>query len=251
MKSGNGPLNAASDTVQVSVVLPVYNEEACIEGVLRELHGVLAGLGLTFEILAVNDGSTDGTLDILTGLVRSLPGVRVLSLVPNSGQSAAMGAGFRHARGEAVVAMDADGQNDPADIAALLARLGDCDVCCGYRVNRQDTWSKRAGSRFANAIRRFFLKDGIRDTGCSLKAFKAWVVRDLPLELKGMHRFLPALALMRGARLEQIPVRHRARSAGTSKYTNMGRLAKTVSDLLAVNWMRSRYKSFKVRVECE
>jgi dolichol-phosphate mannosyltransferase len=244
-------MNPASEPVQVSVVLPVYNEEACIEGVLRELHGVLLGMGRPFEILAVNDGSSDGTRAILAALIPVLPGLRVLTLVPNSGQSAAMGAGFRNARGEVVVAMDSDGQNDPADIPALLARLEGCDVCCGYRMNRQDTWSKRAGSRFANAIRRFFLKDGIRDTGCSLKAFKAWVVRDLPLELKGMHRFLPALALMRGARLEQSPVHHRARSAGVSKYTNMGRLAKTVSDLLAVSWMRSRYKRFEVRAECE
>jgi dolichol-phosphate mannosyltransferase len=244
-------MNDTSAPIRVSAVLPVYNEEACIEGVLRELHGVLAGMGVRFEILAVNDGSTDRTRAVLMGLVPALPGLRVLTLVPNSGQSAAMGAGFRHARGEVVVALDADGQNDPADIPALVAALGSCDVCCGYRVNRQDTWSKRIGSRFANAVRRFFLHDGIRDTGCSLKAFQAWVVRDLPLELKGMHRFLPALARMRGARLSQAPVRHRARSAGVSKYTNMGRLARTVSDLAAVNWMRSRYKRFEVRVECE
>ncbi len=244
-------MRVSGEGIQVSVVLPVYNEEACIEGVLRELHGVLAGLGKPFEILAVNDGSTDRTRDVLMSLARALPGLRVLTLVPNSGQSAAMGAGFRHARGEAVVAMDADGQNDPADIPALLARLADCDVCCGYRVNRQDTWSKKIGSRLANAVRRFFLHDGIRDTGCSLKAFKAWVLRDLPLELKGMHRFLPALALMRSARLTEAPAHHRARSAGVSKYTNMGRLARTVSDLLAVNWMRNRYKRFEVRVECE
>ena len=232
-------------------MLPVYNEEACIAGVLRELHGVLSGLGKPFEILAVNDGSTDHTRDILIALVPVLPGLRVLTLVPNSGQSAAMGAGFRHARGEAIVTLDADGQNDPADIPALLARLSDCDICCGYRMNRQDTWTKRAGSRFANAMRRFLLRDGTRDTGCSLKAFRAWVVRDFPLDLKGMHRFLPALALMRGARLDQVPVRHRARSAGVSKYTNLGRLGQTVQDLLAVNWMTKRVKRFEVRPECE
>ncbi len=238
------------ESIRVSVVLPVYNEEECIEGVLREVHGVLSGMGSTFEILAVNDGSSDRTRAVLLGLVPALKGLRVLTLIPNSGQSAAMGAGFRHACGDAVVAMDADGQNDPADIPALVAALGSCDVCCGYRMNRQDTWSKRIGSRFANAVRRAFLHDGIRDTGCSLKAFKAWVVRDLPMELKGMHRFLPALALMRGARIEQRPVRHRARAAGVSKYTNMGRLARTVSDLAAVSWMRSRYKRFEVKPEC-
>jgi dolichol-phosphate mannosyltransferase len=244
-------MNDTAAAVRISVVLPVFNEEACIEGVLRELHGVLSGLGGSFEILAVNDGSSDRTRDVLLGLVPALPGLRVLTLVPNSGQSAAMGAGFRRARGEVVVAMDADGQNDPADIPVLVAALVSCDVCCGYRLNRQDTWSKRLGSRLANAVRRAFLHDGIRDTGCSLKAFKAWVVRDLPMELKGLHRFLPALALMRGARIEQAPVRHRPRSAGMSKYTNMGRLARTVSDLAAVCWMRSRHKRFEVRVECD
>ncbi len=243
-------MNATAAFVRVSVVLPVYNEEACIEGVIRELHGVLSGLGEPFEILAVNDGSSDRTRAVLVGLVPVLPGLRVLTLVPNSGQSAAMGAGFRQACGDVVVAMDADGQNDPADIPALLARLGTCDVCCGYRVNRQDTWSKRIASRFANGVRRAFLHDGVRDTGCSLKAFKSWVVRDLPLELKGMHRFLPALARMRGARIEEAPVRHRARSAGVSKYTNMGRLVRTISDLFAVCWMRGRYRRFEVKREC-
>lgn len=244
-------MNDTVSSLRVSVVLPVFNEESCIEGVLRELHGVLSGMGEGFEILAVNDGSSDRTRVVLMGLVPVLPGLRVLTLIPNSGQSAAMGAGFRLARGEAVVAMDADGQNDPADIPALVDALGSCDVCCGYRVNRQDPWSKRIGSRFANAVRRALLHDGVRDTGCSLKAFKAWVVRDLPMELKGMHRFLPALALMRGARISQLPVRHRARSAGVSKYTNMGRLGRTVSDLFAVGWMRSRYRRFEVKPECE
>ncbi len=237
------------EKARLSVVLPVYNEEDCIEGVIREVHGVLKGMGQSFEILAVNDGSTDRTRDILLSLSKSLPGLLVLTLVPNSGQSAAMGAGFRHAKGAIVVAMDADGQNDPADIPALVAALADCDVCCGYRMNRQDTWSKRVGSRLANAIRRGFLHDGVRDTGCSLKAFKSWVIRDFPLELKGLHRFLPALAGMRGARVREMPVHHRARTAGVSKYTNLGRLGRTVSDLWAVNWMRSRYKRFEVRVE--
>lgn len=243
--------NGNTGDIRLSVVLPVYNEEACIEGVLRELHGVLTGLAMPFEILAVNDGSTDRTRAILLNLIAALPGLRVLTLVPNAGQSAALGTGFRFARGEMVATLDADGQNDPADIPTLIARLDGCDVCCGYRVNRQDTWSKRMGSGLANGVRRLFLKDGIRDSGCSLKAFKAWVVRDLPMDLTGMHRFLPALALMRGARIEQAPVRHRARLGGVSKYTNLGRLARTIADLVAVSWMRSRHKRFEVKAECE
>ncbi len=244
-KSGN------AGRVRLSVVLPVYNEEACIEGVMRELHGVLAGLAIPFELIAVNDGSTDRTRRILAGLIPALPGLRVLTLTPQSGQTAAMGAGFRHARGEIVVTLDADGQNDPADIPVLIARLDECDVCCGYRINRQDTWAKRAGSGLANAVRRAILNDGIRDTGCSLKAFKSWVVRELPMDLSGMHRFLPALAKMRGARIEQAPVRHRARAGGASKYTNLGRLARTIADVAAVRWMRSRHMRFEVKPECE
>ena len=242
--------NGSEAPVGLSVVLPVYNEEACIESVLRELHGLLAARGGRFEILAVDDGSTDRTAAILAALIPALPGLRVVTLAANSGQSAAMGAGFRRARGAVVAVMDADGQNDPADLPALVARLDACDVCCGYRAVRQDTFSKRMASRVANAVRRAVLKDGIRDTGCSLKAFKAWVVRDLPMELAGLHRFLPALARMRGAVLEQIPVGHRPRAGGASKYTNLGRLGRTLWDLAALVWMRRRYRRIEVRSEC-
>ncbi len=231
--------------MEISLIVPAYNEEDCIEATLREAHAALLNSGISFEIMAVNDGSKDGTLNILKKLARELSGVRVFSIAPNSGQSAAFAAGFKNSRGKYVVLMDGDGQNDPCDIPALVKELEGCDVCCGYRANRRDTQSRVLGSKMANIIRRLILKDGIIDTGCSLKAFRADVVRDLPM-FHGMHRFLPALAIMKGARIKQVPVNHRNRSAGKSKYTNAGRLAKTIFDLWAVRWMQKRFKRYSV-----
>ncbi|MBP7828417.1 MAG: glycosyltransferase family 2 protein [Kiritimatiellae bacterium] len=235
---------AVSESVELSVIMPAFNEEACIEGTVREVHEVLLGTGRPFEIIVVDDGSTDATPARLQALAAELPGLRVIRLTPNSGQSAAMKAGFRAARGGLLVTMDADGQNDPAEIPRLLERLERCDVCCGYREKRQDTLAKRVGSRWANAIRNRALKEQVRDTGCTLKAFKAEWARDLPLEWRGMHRFLPALMAMRGARIEELPVHHRARAGGRSKYTNWGRLKETIWDLWAVRWMQKRHRRF-------
>ena len=233
---------------EVTVVLPMYNEEACVETTLRELSAVLRQAGLRFEVIAVNDGSRDGTLAILKRLAHELDDLRVFTLSPNSGQSAALGIGFKEARGQAVVTMDADGQNDPADIPALLNGLSKADVCCGYRQTRQDSAGKRIGSRLANAVRRRMLHDDIVDMGCTLKAFKPWVVRDLPM-WKGMHRFLPILAQMKGAAIAQLPVRHRPRAGGQSKYTNWSRLRQTIWDLWAVRWMQRRNPRFTVTAE--
>lgn len=231
-----------TDGPEISVLLPAYNEEACIETVVREAAGVLRGMGRPFEILVVDDGSTDATPDRLKALRAELPELRLLVLARNSGQSAALGAAFRAARGAIFVTLDADGQNDPADIPALVARLAACDLCCGYRARRQDVWSKRIGSRLANAIRNRALRETIRDTGCTLKAFRAEWTRSLPMQFRGMHRFLPALMAMAGARIEEIPVNHRPRAAGTSKYTNWGRLKETLWDLWAVRWMQKRHR---------
>lgn len=232
--------------VELSVILPVFNEQECIEATLRELDGALARLGRSYEIIAVNDGSTDRTPELIRNLARTMPALRLLSVVPNSGQSAAMGAGFKAARGAVAITMDADGQNDPADIPRLIEGLREADVCCGYRVNRRDTIGKRWGSRLANAIRRVLLHDGIIDTGCTLKAFKSVFVRDLPMQFRGMHRFLPVLTQMQGALVVQIPVNHRPRAAGVSKYTNLGRLRQTIGDLRAVRWMQTRHRRFTV-----
>jgi glycosyltransferase involved in cell wall biosynthesis len=181
----------------ISVVVPVYNEESCVEGTVRELLRVLSAGPADYEVIAVDDGSTDGTLAILDRLKKEFAALRVLRLQPNSGQSAAFGAGFRAARGETIVTMDADGQNDPAEIPRLVAALAGHDCCCGYRANRRDPLSRRLASRFANAVRNRVLREDVVDVGCSLKAFKAELVQDLVM-WKGMHRFMPALFRMQG-----------------------------------------------------
>ncbi len=234
------------ETLDLTVVLPVYNEAECIVGVLDELFGVLNALhAIRHEVIAVDDGSIDATPALLRQAACRHAALRILRLEPNAGQSAAMGAAFRAARGAIVVTLDADGQNDPADIPRLLESLKDCDVCCGHRRNRRDTAAKRIGSRLANRFRRRVLNDDIIDTGCTLKAFRTWVVRDLTM-WQGMHRFLPLLARMRGARINQIAVNHRPRAGGVSKYTNFSRLCQTIWDLWAVRWMQKRNPRFTV-----
>ena len=230
---------------ELSVLLPAYNEEACIAAVVREAAGVLRGLGRPFEILVVDDGSTDSMPARLKALRADLPELRLLRLAKTSGQSAALGAAFQAAQGKIFITLDADGQNDPADIPALVARLDSCDLCCGYRAKRQDTWSKRYGSRLANAVRNRALRETIRDTGCTLKAFRAEWARRLPMQFRGLHRFLPALMALAGARIAELPVHHRPRAAGQSKYTNWGRLKETIWDLYAVRWMQKRFRSIR------
>ena len=231
--------------VELSILIPAYNEEACLGALIRETACVLHGLGRSFEILVVDDGSTDWTPRLLNDLRAEVSELRAVRLVANSGQSAALLAGFRAARGKMLATLDADGQNDPSDIPALIAKLDSCDLCCGYRASRQDSWSKRIGSRLANAVRNRILRENIRDTGCTLKAFRAEWARELPMQFRGMHRFIPALMAMDGARIEEIPVHHRPRAAGESKYTNWGRLKETLWDLWAVRWMQKRYRSIR------
>ncbi len=228
----------------LSVVLPVFNEAACIVPVLTELYRGVA-FAKRHEIIVVDDGSTDGSSALVNEFAVAHPGVRTLRLEPNAGQSAAFWAGIQAATGDVIVLMDADGQNDPGDIAHLVSALDDADIVCGYRAHRNDTFAKRAASRLANAVRRAILHDAIRDTGCSLKAFKAPLIK--PLQYwDGMHRFLPMLASLNGAKIVQIPVSHRGRMAGKSKYTNFGRLKRTLRDLFGVAWLQSRTRRFAV-----
>jgi glycosyltransferase involved in cell wall biosynthesis len=231
--------------MDLSIVIPVYNEEASVEALCEELHGILARLNRACEVVLVDDASTDGTPAVLGRVCSRFPESRRLRLVPHSGQSAAMAAGFRAARAPVIVTLDADGQNDPADIPRLLDKLSACDMVCGYRANRRDSFAKRVGSRIGNGVRNHLLGEAIVDTGCTLKAFKADLVRNL-FVWDGMHRFLPALAALSGAVIVQIPVNHRPRRAGQSKYTNLGRLTRVVADVLAVRWMRKRSRRFRV-----
>jgi dolichol-phosphate mannosyltransferase len=232
-------------TPALTVAIPAYNEEANVEPCYRELADVLGTHGDPFEVVFVDDGSTDGTGSVLRRLATADPRVRVLRFRRNAGQTAALHAGFRAARGAVVVTMDADLQNDPHDIPKLLAALPGQDAVCGWRVDRHDPWTKRMASRVANRVRDRFTRDGVHDTGCTLKAFRREAVQDLHL-YRGMHRFLPALLQMEGRRVTEVPVSHRPRRAGVSKYGNWGRLWTGLADLLAVRWMARRRLAYEI-----
>ena len=217
--------------MKISIVIPFFNEEENVEAVLREVRATNPDA----EIIAVDDGSRDRT----AARIRSCPGVRLISFPRNLGQSAALYAGLTHAQNAICVMMDGDGQNDPSDIAQLVAGLDHADVVCGYRERRQDTWARRAASRIANRIRRAILDDGVRDTGCTLKAIKSSAVRHL-IPFNGLHRFIPALLGHAGLRVVEIPVKHRPRQFGVSKYTMARRAWRGLYDLIGVRWLLAR-----------
>jgi glycosyltransferase involved in cell wall biosynthesis len=235
-------------TLALSVVIPAYNERTNVEPCYQELVDVLERHGQSFEVLFVDDGSTDGTDVALRELAAKDPRVRVLRFRRNAGQTAALHAGFQSARGAVVVTMDADLQNDPHDIPKLLAALPGRDAVCGWRVDRRDPWTKKIASRIANRVRDRFTRDGVHDTGCTLKAFRREAVQRLHL-FRGMHRFLPALLQMEGLRVTEVPVSHRPRRSGVSKYGNWGRLWAGLADLFAVRWMARRRLEYEVEEE--
>jgi dolichol-phosphate mannosyltransferase len=225
----------------VSVVVPLYNEEENVPILQSELASALSGI--SHEIIFVDDGSTDQTLARIT----QSPEIRILRFEKNAGQSAAMYAGTNAARGATVVLIDGDLQNDPADIPRLLAEIGrGADLVCGYRAHRKDTLVKRLTSRIANFVRSRFTKDGVRDTGCTLKAMRRECVRTL-VPFKGMHRFIPALVKGAGYRLVEVPVNHRARKFGTSKYGLGNRAVRATVDMFGVRWLLSRQLDYKIR----
>ncbi len=232
----------------LSVVIPAYDEEPNVEACYRELVDVLAPLGQPFEVIFVDDGSTDGTFALLARLAEADGRIRALRLRKNAGQTAALAAGFRAARGDVVVTLDADLQNDPRDIPTLLGALPGCDAVWGWRVSRQDPWTKRVASRTANAVRQHFTRDGVHDTGCPLKVFRRAALDRLTL-YRGMHRFLAALLQMEGFRVREVPVRHRPRHAGHSKYGNWGRMWAGLADLWAVRWMARRRLDYEIAEE--
>jgi glycosyltransferase involved in cell wall biosynthesis len=233
---------------RVSVVLPVFDEEGNLRPLVDELLPVVRGLGLPFEIVFVDDGSRDGTPAVLAEIADRVPEAVVWRLDRNHGLSAALDAGFRSARGEVIVTLDADLQNDPADIPRLYAMIGEVDMVCGWRRDRRDPWLKRVSSRIANGWRNRRTGESIHDITCPLKVLRASVVPHLP-PYHGMHRFYPTLARMAGFRVAEVPVRHRPRGSGTSKYGVWNRLWKGLADLRAVRWMqRNRLDYRKERV---
>ena len=239
---------SANTPVELSLVVPVYNERESLPLLVEEIARALPGR--RYEIVAVDDGSTDGSLDVLKTLKRDHPELHIVAFAANAGQTAAFAAGFAAARGRVIVTLDADLQNDPADIPAVVTELEHTGAAAvaGYRVNRQDSGWKRLQSGIANGVRNRLNRETIRDTGCSLKAFRADAVRALPL-FNGMHRFLPTLVRMQGGTVAEVPVRHRPRRFGRTKYGMWNRVFRALADALAVRWMQRRALRYRVREE--
>lgn len=230
----------------VSAIIPVYNEVESLPALMDELDLVLRATGRPYEVVLVDDGSADGSGAWIEERARRDPLVRGILLERNVGQSGALAAGLHHARGDVIVTLDADGQNDPSSIPALLAALEHADVVSGVRTPRADSWRRRVSSRVANAVRRAALGDTISDVGCSLKAYRREALEGIPLFV-GAHRFLPALCQFRGARVAEVPVRHRPRQHGISKYGVRNRLFRGIRDLFGVRWLKARMLRHRIR----
>jgi dolichol-phosphate mannosyltransferase len=229
----------------ISLVIPVYDEEDNIKPLIAELREVLPALGRSYEIVFVDDGSRDRSLEILKAAASQDPQIRIIRFKKNAGQTAAFDAGFKAAQGDIVVTMDADLQNDPHDIPRLVEKIGEFDIVCGWRHQRKDPWIKIVSSKIANFVRNKLSEEEIVDTGCSLKAYKRECLQKLKL-FNGMHRFLPTLAKMEGCTVTQVKVNHRPRRFGTTKYTISNRMVRAFADLLAVRWMKRRHLDYNI-----
>jgi dolichol-phosphate mannosyltransferase len=236
----------------VSVVIPIYNEEANLPELVERVGAALAASARSFELILIDDGSRDDSAAILAELAASRAWLRPLYLIRNYGQSAALQAGFDAARGEIIVTLDGDLQNDPADIPRMMQKLEESgvDMVIGVRVNRQDTWSRKMQSKIGNGVRNWITGDRITDTGCSLKLVKKEAVDRVRL-FTGMHRFLPTLVRYAGYRVIEMPVSHRPRRFGQSKYGAMNRAFRGLADCFAVRWMGTRMLRYDVAEEPE
>jgi dolichol-phosphate mannosyltransferase len=234
-------MSEMTNSPAVSVIVPVFNEEDNLPILQAQLREALSGLN--YEIIFVDDGSIDRTAE----RIEAASNVRLILFEENAGQSAAIYAGLKAARGVTVVLIDGDLQNDPADIPKLLAEISrGADLVCGYRAERRDTLVKRVTSWIANVVRSRVTKDGVRDTGCTLKAMRRECVGAL-VPFKGMHRFIPALVKAAGYRLVEIPVNHRPRRFGESKYGLGNRAVRATIDMFGVRWLLSRRLNYKIR----
>jgi dolichol-phosphate mannosyltransferase len=232
---------------ELSVVLPVFDEEESLPVLWPELREVLDGTGLRYEVIFVDDGSQDGSAEIVRAFRDEDPRVRLVRLKANAGETAATDAGFKAARGRYVVTMDADLQNDPRDIPTLLSHLHRWDAVTGWRVDRAagDRLVRRVSSRIANSVRNALSGGAIRDSGCTFRAFRRECLQGLVL-YRGLHRFIPTLLGMRGFRVLEVPVRHRPRRFGKSKYGIRNRALRALWDLLVVRWMKRRLLRYEV-----
>lgn len=233
-------------SVTYSVVIPLKNEEENIQELIDEIIPVMQQLKAPWEIICIDDGSTDQTLKRLQDLSRQHAELRILTFDRNYGQSSAFDAGFKASRGDFVITLDGDRQNDPRDIPKLVSLLDEADLVCGRRLRRRDPMAKRITSLLANAVRSRLCKDGVQDTGCSLKAYRRSCLSKIKM-FHGMHRFLPALFIIEGFRVKEVDVNHRERVKGKTKYNFFNRSFNTIADLLAVRWMYKRHLKYQIK----
>jgi dolichol-phosphate mannosyltransferase len=229
-----------SAALELSIVIPIFNEHDNIEILLEEIRWAVDPLQLRYEIIAVDDKSTDGSLPLLERLAQEKRELVVVKHRTNCGESAGQATGFRVARGEAIVTIDGDRQNDPADIPKLLETLSkSVDCVCGVRRTREDDWIKRCSSRIGNGFRNLITGDRISDAGCTYRAIRRSALREIPV-FNGMHRFLPTILRLQGYNVVELPVNHRPRVAGVSKYGVGNRMWRGIVDCIAMRWYRAR-----------
>lgn len=233
-------------TIKYSVTVPIFNELENITELIDKIEFTMNSLGEPWELILVDDGSTDGSFARIKELAAYHANLRGLKFSKNNGQTAAMAAGIKAARGEIIITLDADLQNDPADIPLLLEKLNEgYEAAVGWRVNRKDNLIRRISSKIANSIRNFVSDENIQDTGCSLKAFKASSIQSIEL-FEGMHRFLPTLVKLNGGRVIEVKVSHYPRLKGMSKYNIWNRIWRSFLDLLAIRWMKWRKLRYEI-----
>ena len=240
------PTYPTGERPYLSLVIPAYNEQENVGALLDRVSAALAQTGRPFEVIIVDDGSSDETPQLLCDAMGRLPWLRVLRLQKNSGQSAAFDAGFKAARGDVVATIDADLQNDPEEIPRLLPMLDGYDMITGWRRDRQDTKFRKVQTKVANSIRNWISDETINDSASSLKLYKRHCIEGLHL-FTGAHRFFPTLVKMRGYTVREEPVKHSPRHAGTAKYGFRNRALRAFVDLLAVRWMKKRYIRYEAK----
>ncbi len=225
----------------VSIVIPAFNEAQNLPALLAQVHEVFDVLhDFSYECIVVDDASTDDTGAVLRALAPDYPALRLVRMTRNSGQSAALVAGMRRATGDVIITLDADLQNDPADIPKVLEALQAADCVCGYRQRRQDTFFKRLTSRVGNRVRRWMVDDGVRDAGCGIKGFRKTCLEHI-IPFHGVHRFFAAMVRNGGLTVVEVPVNHRSRVHGNSKYGFLNRVFWVLYDFFGVAWLRKRY----------
>lgn len=232
-------------SITYTIVIPIKNESQNIEPLFQEIQKVMSKLQKPWELIYINDGSSDTSSLILHSLIGQHPQVHLIEFDANYGQSAAFWAGFQKAQGEWVITIDGDGQNDPKDIIPLTQLKEEYDLVCGWRKDRQDPWLKKIISKIANRIRSCLCEDNTHDTGCSLKVYRASCLKNL-YPFRGMHRFFPALFKLSGYSVIEVPVCHRTRQHGKSHYTFFNRLLGPIFDALGVWWLKKRKMTYKI-----